>query len=97
MAIYVNNTTGVAFDLIVKGSQQGGNIKKRVVTNKSGHTAVVSICLDDGSNTYYFAYKIDVPTKTGFILEDVLSFDKDTYGLKAVNIGTNPDIDVIIE
>lgn len=97
MAIYTNDTTGSIFTLIEKGGQQGGNIRKIVVTNRSGQDAIVSIYLDDDTNLFYFAFKVNAPSGTGFVLSDNLSFNKDTYALKAVNVGSSPNIDVIIE
>ena len=111
MAIYKNIVTGATHDLIVKGSNQGGNISKITIANVDGHTAdnvcvmledtTASTSTDGGNVKHYFIKDIDIPPSTTLVLHDNLGFNKDVYNLRIItqnaSDGGTPFLTVIIK
>lgn len=94
MAIYKNITTATTTTL-TQLSQNVGNIKKIVVTNKSANEATVSVFLDDGTSQFHLANGVKIPDNVGLVLEDLVGFESLQYQLKITNSGTSPSLDVI--
>ena len=94
MAIYKNITTATTTTL-TQLSQNVGNIKKIVVTNKSANEDTVSVFLDHRTSQFHLANGVKIPANVGLVLEDLVGFESLQYQLKITNSGTSPSLDVI--
>ena len=102
MALYENYSSAAAHTLITKesirdGTGPSGIIRKILISNNSSNSATIHAYLDDGSTQHYFCKNVVIPTGATLVLDDNLDFDKSIYNLKIHNLGTSPNITVIIK
>ena len=98
MAIYKNfsgDQTNAA--LITKGGNDGGTIKKILITNThSANTQSTRVDLYDGTNTFILYNNIDIPPKTSLVLTDNISFNSSVFNLRLTTTGSS-NCDIIIK
>ena len=102
MAVYENYVSASAHTLISKqnkrtGTGPSGSISKVLISNNSANPATIHAYLDSGSVQYYFCKNVVIPSGATLMLDENLSFDKSIYNFKIHNLGTSPDITVIIK
>ena len=101
MAIYKNISSIATTTLIEKDGVIGGNISKITISNHdNSDQVIVKLYLDDGggsdANNPYTLVETTIPPLVTLVLEDNLSFNKLTHGLK-IDTSTTAEITVIIK
>ena len=101
MAIYKNISSIATTTLITKGGETGGNLSKITISNHdNSDLVIVKLYLDDGNGTDadnpYTIVETTIPPLVTLVLEDNLSFNSTTHGLK-IDTSTTAEITVIIK
>lgn len=96
MARYINTTTQDT-ELIPKIPNKGNISSVSICNTHASDEAEVDLFIDDGSNQYYYVYKVKIPVGATLVVNENVAFDSSVYDLNIKNSSTNKSLSIIIK
>ena len=96
MARYIN-TLMTSTELVPKIPNKGNISSVSICNTHATGEAEVDLFIDDGTNQYYYVYKVKIPVGATLVVDENISFDSSVYDLNIRNSSPDKSLSIIIK